>query len=45
MTQVTNGSLFVERAQKEDEGYFLCHADNGVGGGLSKVIYLTVHGK
>ena len=44
VTQLDNGSLLIEHAQTTEEGHFLCHAENGVGGGLSKVIHLTVHG-
>ncbi len=45
LIQLSNGSLLIQQAKAEDHGYFLCHVDNGIGGGLSKVIFLTVHGK
>ncbi|XP_022235304.1 Down syndrome cell adhesion molecule-like protein Dscam2, partial [Limulus polyphemus] len=38
-----NGSLVVLEAQKEDEGYYLCQASNGVGSDLSKLIHLSIH--
>ncbi|XP_076349631.1 cell adhesion molecule Dscam1-like isoform X3 [Tachypleus tridentatus] len=40
---VENGSLVVLDARKEDGGYYLCQASNGIGSDLSKVIYLSVH--
>ena len=33
----------IKNAQEEDHGYYLCHANNGIGYGLSKVVFLTVH--
>ncbi|XP_076325922.1 cell adhesion molecule Dscam1-like isoform X2 [Tachypleus tridentatus] len=38
-----NGSLVVLEAQKEDEGYYLCQASNGVGSDVSKLIHLSIH--
>ncbi|XP_069995909.1 cell adhesion molecule Dscam2 [Penaeus vannamei] len=38
-----NGSLVVVGARSEDEGQYLCEAVNGVGGGLSALISLTVN--
>lgn len=40
-----NGSLWTASAAPQDEGYYLCRANNGIGSGLSKVIYVSVHGK
>lgn len=40
-----NGSLVIREVMKNDEGYYLCQANNRIGPGLSKVIKLTVHGK
>lgn len=38
-----NGTLLIQEVTKLDSGFYLCHANNGIGAGLSKVIYLTVH--
>lgn len=40
---LSNGTLVIRNAEEEDHGHYLCHADNGVGYPLSKVIFLTVH--
>ena len=45
MTQLVNGALRIYIAQDGDHGYYLCHASNGVGIGISKVVFLRVHGK
>lgn len=39
---LSNGSLFFPTVAEEDEGYYLCHAMNGIGMGLSKVSHVTV---
>ncbi|XP_064112208.1 cell adhesion molecule Dscam2-like isoform X2 [Macrobrachium nipponense] len=39
----SNGSLLIIGARAEDEGQYLCEASNGVGGGLSALIKLTVN--
>ncbi|XP_015126574.1 Down syndrome cell adhesion molecule-like protein Dscam2 isoform X1 [Diachasma alloeum] len=39
----SNGSLVFGRVQEDHEGYYLCEAVNGIGAGLSKVVYLTVN--
>ncbi|XP_042236936.1 Down syndrome cell adhesion molecule-like protein Dscam2 [Homarus americanus] len=39
----SNGSLVVVGARAEDEGQYLCEASNGVGGGLSALVKLTVN--
>ncbi|XP_067127158.1 cell adhesion molecule Dscam1-like isoform X1 [Centruroides vittatus] len=38
-----NGTLRITDSLAEDAGYYLCQATNGIGAGLSTVIYLTVH--
>ena len=40
-----NGSLVITNARPQHAGQYLCEATNGVGGGLSALISLTVHGK
>ena len=40
-----NGTLILTQAREEDHGYYLCHATNGVGFDISKVVLLTVHSK
>lgn len=40
-----NGSVVLRRVQKSMEGMYLCQAHNGIGAGLSKVVYLTVNGR
>jgi len=41
--QLHNDSLSLDDATAADAGYYLCHASNGVGADLSKVIRLVVH--
>ncbi|CAH1795907.1 unnamed protein product [Owenia fusiformis] len=41
--QLKNGSLSIKNAAEKDHGIYLCHASNGIGQGLSKVITLIVH--
>ncbi|XP_044594739.1 Down syndrome cell adhesion molecule-like protein Dscam2 [Cotesia glomerata] len=38
-----NGSLWTAAAEPLDEGHYLCRANNGIGSGLSKVIYVSVN--
>ncbi|KAK3760237.1 hypothetical protein RRG08_052186 [Elysia crispata] len=38
-----NGTLILTHAREEDHGYYLCHASNGVGFDISKIVMLTVH--
>ncbi|XP_034948275.1 Down syndrome cell adhesion molecule-like protein Dscam2 isoform X1 [Chelonus insularis] len=38
-----NGSLWTASAGPQDEGHYLCRANNGIGSGLSKVIYVSVN--
>ncbi|ERL85186.1 hypothetical protein D910_02608, partial [Dendroctonus ponderosae] len=40
--QLGNGSLWFEAVTSEDEGNYLCRANNGIGSGLGKVIYFAV---
>lgn len=41
-----NGSLRISEVHARiDAGLFLCHANNGIGSGLSKVVTLIVNGK
>ncbi|XP_046394996.1 Down syndrome cell adhesion molecule-like protein Dscam2 isoform X2 [Ischnura elegans] len=40
---LANGSLLVQHAREEQEGYYLCQANNGVGTGVGKVVHLTVN--
>ena len=42
---LSNGTLVLRNAEEKDHGHYLCHSYNGVGLGLSKVIFLTVHSK
>lgn len=44
LTILPNGSLWTASAGPQDEGHYLCRANNGIGSGLSKVIYVSVHG-
>ncbi|XP_065334249.1 cell adhesion molecule Dscam2-like isoform X1 [Cloeon dipterum] len=43
MQILINGSLMIESVKQEDEGRYLCEANNGIGIGLSAVISLTVN--
>ncbi|XP_071455064.1 cell adhesion molecule Dscam1, partial [Hetaerina americana] len=38
-----NGSLEFQHISKDSEGYYLCEAKNGIGTGVSKVIFLKVN--
>ena len=40
-----NGSLLIEKSNAEDEGQYLCKAQNGVGEGISKLAEVTINGK
>jgi len=42
---VSNGSLLIEHAGEEDEGKFMCEADNGVNEPLVKVVTLNINGE
>ncbi|XP_046582612.1 Down syndrome cell adhesion molecule homolog [Haliotis rubra] len=43
LSLLANGTLVIRHAQENDHGYYLCHSSNGIGYGLSKVVFLTVH--
>ena len=43
--KVIDGALVMKNIQKENEGYYLCKSTNGIGRGLSAVIYISVQGK
>ncbi|KAL1110124.1 hypothetical protein AAG570_008201, partial [Ranatra chinensis] len=38
-----NGTLFIPSVAEKDEGYYLCEAYNGIGAGLSAVVFLLVN--
>ncbi|XP_049947468.1 Down syndrome cell adhesion molecule-like protein Dscam2 [Schistocerca serialis cubense] len=38
-----NGSLVIYNTQASNKGFYLCQATNGIGVGLSKLVFLTVH--
>ena len=44
MHTLENGSLTINDVTPDDEGAYLCQANNGVGSGLSKLVQLKVHG-
>ena len=39
-----DGTLSIANIQKSSEGYYLCEASNGIGAGLSAVIFVSVQG-
>ncbi|CAL4147451.1 unnamed protein product, partial [Meganyctiphanes norvegica] len=41
--QLSNGSLLLTSVKKEEQGRYLCEANNGIGAGLSKVVQINVH--
>ncbi|XP_070184378.1 cell adhesion molecule DSCAM-like, partial [Littorina saxatilis] len=43
MIQLANGTLRIIKALENDHGFYLCHASNGIGIGISKVVRLVVH--
>ena len=43
--KVIDGALTMKNIQKENEGYYLCKSTNGIGRGLSAVIYISVQGE
>ena len=43
--KVVDGALVLKNVQKASEGYYLCKATNGIGRGLSAVIYISIQGK
>lgn len=42
--KVEDGTLSISNIQKNNEGYYLCEAVNGIGSGLSAVIMISVQG-
>lgn len=40
-----NGSVLIRTVDPSHEGHYTCQASNGIGSGLSKVIFLRVNGK
>lgn len=40
-----NGSLLIKIVDREDDQYFLCHVDNGIGPGISQAVLVSVNGK
>lgn len=40
-----NGSVFIRAVDPSHEGHYTCQASNGIGSGLSKVVFLRVNGK
>jgi hypothetical protein len=40
-----NGSVLIRAADPSHEGHYTCQASNGIGSGLSKVIFLRVNGE
>lgn len=45
LTILPNGTLWTASAGPQHEGHYLCRANNSIGSGLSKVIYVSVNGK
>jgi hypothetical protein len=43
--RVEDGHLMIDNIQKNNEGYYLCEAINGIGSGLSAVILISVQGE
>lgn len=41
---LTNGTLSIQSASPQDEGFYLCKATNNIGPGLSKTIFIGVNG-
>ena len=40
-----NGTLFISKTSEEDEGKFICEADNGVNEPIGKLVSLKVNGE
>ncbi|XP_069693342.1 cell adhesion molecule Dscam2-like [Periplaneta americana] len=38
-----NGTLLIQDVKEDDEGYYMCEANNGIGASLSAVVFLTVN--
>ncbi|CAN7984334.1 unnamed protein product, partial [Ixodes hexagonus] len=39
----SNGSLLVREVEETDQGFYLCEAHNGIGPGISKLVFLKAH--
>lgn len=44
LTVLSNGSLFLNSIEKEDEGMYKCNVSNGIGTSLTKTIIVRVIG-
>lgn len=44
LTVSNNGSVLIRAADHVHEGRYTCQANNGIGGGLSKTVFLRVNG-
>ena len=40
-----NGTLYISKTAEEDEGKFICEADNGVNEPIGKMVNLKINGK
>jgi len=40
-----NGSVLIRAVDPSHEGHYTCQASNGIGSGLSKVVFLRVNGE
>ncbi|XP_011264851.2 Down syndrome cell adhesion molecule-like protein Dscam2 isoform X6 [Camponotus floridanus] len=40
---LSNGTLLLQHVKEDREGFYLCHANNGIGSGLGKVVQLKVN--
>ncbi len=40
-----NGTLYISKATKPDEGKFICEADNGVNEPIGKMVTLKINGE
>jgi hypothetical protein len=40
-----NGTLLIHDVKEEDEGYYMCEANNGIGASLSAVVFVAVNGE
>ena len=45
LTIFPNGTLYTASAGPQHEGHYLCKANNNIGTGLSKIVYVSVNGK
>lgn len=40
-----NGTLLIRSITEEQEGYYVCAANNGIGAGLDHIVHVKVYGK